>query len=395
MKSLSIRLIVLLLATAVPASSQGVPPEIAALRQRIAAIRAQMTQVTAAAEYATDVFNRDPEARFLFSTTLSPGLRAEFEWHTGASPEMREADDPAARGIVILPVQSWQTGGFVVATMIDRWESAGRPVIVVGSSAGMPSGSIVRHLVPNGAPDAGTAHSAVNEVANLIATWTLYVEFVGSATRHYWQPGIYVSHLVPHADDSNYKVRFRTPTGSRTIAPIVAGQLGRQYLDRVDSLLAAAAKPQHQALMQRAADSLRAIRTAGHKLFVGACGNYLQRGVGSPFHPVLARYDIVPPMLQRGALAGDAILWFGYDGYDCPHLEAAGPLLDAGFKVVVVADHLPSNYPRNVMAAIPLEGRIPENIGRVPFNTEGVGSASSVDALVHYLWLKRLVSPPR
>jgi len=38
--------------------------------------------------------------------------------------------------------------------------------------------------------------------------------------------------------------------------------------------------------------------------------------------------------------------------------------------------------------------RLPEHIADVPFNGEGAGSASSVDALLHYLWLKRLVGSP-
>lgn len=399
MRSIPMCSVLLFVAALRPAAAQTLPPEIAAVRQRVAAIRAQMADVTASAEYVAALFTRDSTARLMVSGARNPGLQAEFAFHSGGPPEFRDAEDLAGRGVVLIPVAAWEYGAFGVAALIDRWQAAGRPVIVLGSTAGKPDLATLRHLVPNGAPDGSRANAVINEVANLIAAWTFYVEFVASATRRDWQPGILVSIAVPNADDSNSRVRFRMPVRGGEVLPIAAGQLGNQYLDRIDSLLTLAARPPHQALMQRAADSLRAVRAAGHRLFVGACGNYLQRGVvadsiGSPFRPVLAQYEVVPPMLQRGARAGDAILWFGYYGYDCPHLQASGPLEEAKFKVLVVTDNFPAKFPANVMVAVPLGWHLPEQIANVPFNGEGAGSASSVDALIHYLWLKRLVGLP-
>jgi hypothetical protein len=151
--------------------------------------------------------------------------------------------------------------------------------------------------------------------------------------------------------------------------------------------------------MQRAADSLRAARATGHRLFVGACAHYLLSSLPgdtlhSPFRPVFARWEVAPQVTARGGRAGDALLWFGYDGYDCPHVNASTPLLEAGFKVVVATDHLPAKLPGNVIAAVPFLETTPEHIANVPFNPEGVGSATSVDAMIHYLWLKRLVGTP-
>jgi len=88
------------------------------------------------------------------------------------------------------------------------------------------------------------------------------------------------------------------------------------------------------------------------------------------------------------------VLWFGYDGYDCPHVEATTALATAGLKIVAVSDNLPAKLPANIMASVPLGSTSPEHIAAVPFNTEGAGSATSVDALLHYLWIRRLVSLP-
>lgn len=391
--------LLLLVAAFVPATAQSLPAEITELRQRVATIRAEMTHITSAADFAADIFTRDSAARFLISGVRNAGLRSEFDWHAGASPEFRDADDPAARGILLLPILSWEISGFAASMLVERAQSAGRSVIIIGSLAGTPDSPLLRRVVPNGAPNGSREHATINEVANLVATWALYAEFVASATRHGWQPGIYVSHLVPRADDSNYKIRFHTPPGARAVTPIPAGLLGNQYLDRIDSLLTLAAKPRHQAMVARAADSLRAQRTAGRRLFAAACAYYLQTSLpgdslASPFRAVRAQWETVQPLLARGARAGDVVLWFGYGGYDCPHVEASYPLQQAGFKVVAVSDQLPAQLPANVLAPVPLSWHLPEQIGKVAFNAEGVGSASSVEALLHYLWLRRLVGPP-
>lgn len=197
----------------------------------------------------------------------------------------------------------------------------------------------------------------------------------------------------------NSKIHFPTPPERTAVVAIPAGRLGALYLDRIDSLLTAYAKPAYQATMQRAADSLRAVRTAGHHLFVSACAHYLQSSLlgdslRTPFRPVYAHWDVAPQVIARGGRPGDAILWFGYDGYDCPHIAAAAPLQDAGFKVVLAAGNPPARMPGNVMVTIPFLAKTPEHIANVLFNPEGVGSATSVDAMIHYLWLKRLVGAP-
>jgi hypothetical protein len=382
------------------APAQGVPPEIAELRRRVAAIRADLPNVTAAADYATDLFTRDPGARFLFSASRSPALAAEFAFHTGASPEMRNADDPAAHGIVIYPVAAWESSGLTVAMLLEQWLGAGRPVIVIGSAADRPALSTLRKVITNGAPDGGRASAAINGVANMIAAWTLYVEFVASATRHQWQPGIYLSFRAPGADDLNSRVRFRTPAGPEPVASIAPGELGGEYLDRIDSLLMVAAMPRHVAIVQRAADSLRALRAAGHRLFVAGCADYLRAyiatdTVASPFKPWNGYEGAGAEVVQaHGMRANDGVLWFGYLGYDCPHVQPSQSFADAGLRVVVVADQLADQLPRNVMVGVPLSWRFPEQIGKVAFQPEGVGSASSVEAALHYLWIRRLVAAP-
>jgi hypothetical protein len=391
--------LLLCIAGAAPVGGQGIPPELAGLRQRVSAMRAAMDQVTAVADYAADLFTRDTTARFLISGTRQPGLRGEFDWHTGSSPDFRDADNPAAHGIVLMPVAAWESNALSVAVQVERWKAAGRSIILLASTAGSPGFGAGMRTVPNGASDGTAANAPINEIANVIAAWTLYLEFVASATRHGWQPGIYVSQLVANADNVNSAMHFHAPPGRAAVVPIPPGRLGALYLDRIDSLLNAYARPAHQATMQRAADSLRAVRSAGHRLFVSACAHYLQGSLLrdsllTPFRPVYAHWDVAPQVVARGGRAGDALLWFGYDGYDCPHVAAAAPLQQSGFKVVAAAGNLPAAMPANVLVTIPLLARTPEHIANVPFNPEGVGSATSVDAMLHYLWLKRLVGMP-
>ncbi len=382
------------------APAQGVPPEIAELRRRVAAIRADLPSVTAAADYASDIFTRDPSARFLFSATRSPAMSGEFAWHTGASPEMRDADDSTAHGIVVYPVAAWESSSFAIAILMDRWRAAGHPVILIGSAVDRPALNASRWVITNGAPDGKRSSAPMNGVANTIAAWALYLEFVASATRHHWRPGIYVSHLIPNADDSNSRMPFRVPPGGTSVTAIPAGQLAGEYLDRIDSLLAKSEQPQHVALVERAADSLRALRGAGHRVLVASCANYLHAylitdTIASPFRPWNGYEGATPGVLQLlGAHPSDGVLWFGYSGYDCPHVQVSQSLLDARLRVVVVSDLLPAHLPANVMAGVSLTATFPEHVTNVPFNPEGAGSVMSVESALHYLWIRRLVGAP-
>lgn len=161
--------LLLCIAGAAPAAGQGIPPELAGLRQRVAAIRAAMVQVTAVADYAADLFTRDTIARFLISGTRHPGLRGEFDWHTGSSPEFRDADNPGSRGIVLMPVTAWESGGLSATIQLERWKAAGRSVILLASTGGSPEFTAGTRIVPNGASDGSTTNAPVNEIANVIA----------------------------------------------------------------------------------------------------------------------------------------------------------------------------------------------------------------------------------
>lgn len=360
-----------------------------------------MPTITAAGEYIADFFGRDSSARFLASGTRSASMLADFQWHTGGPPQTGDADDPKARGIVLFPVRAWSGAAVGIAAAAERLQSSGRPVILIASDSGKPTMPLGKWFIDNGATNGGRESSQLNGVANDLAAWTLFAEYVGAAMRRHWQPGILLSHLAANADERNTRLAFLGPMSAvaAETPPPVAGRLGSEYLSYVESLLASASTPAHQAMVGRAADSLRAWRASGSHLYVAACANYLQQEIltdtiASPFRPANGRWDAVQPLLSRGAKANDGVVWFGYAGYDCPHVVVMQGFADEHFRVVLVSDQIPVDLPANVRVPVRLDWHLPEHATHVSFNADGASSGSSIDATLHYLWLRRLVSAP-
>jgi hypothetical protein len=381
--------------SSLPARVHAQVKEIDDLRHRVSVLRGELGAITAAAEMTAAMLTDQPSARLLISHQYSPSLAAEFHWHTGAGPGFGDPSD-SVPGVVLAPISSWDDGAaFVLAGPVDRWESAGHAVVVFGPLAGRPAGArVAKWFVDNGATDGSNAAASANRLGNVLAMWTFYVEFVAAAARHGWHPSMYLSHMVPDADKLNENLPFRAP-GAAT--PIPPGVSARTYLRYVDSLLTLAARPPHIALVQRAADSLRALQAQHHRLYVGACAHFLQTEVqqdpvGSPFIPFDGQYDAGAHFAQAGGSAGDGVLWFGYGSYDCPHALAQGPLHDAGARVVVVSDNLDTRPVAGTMVKVPLEWTLPEHAVPVGFDPEGIGSGSTIDAGLHYLWIRRLVA---
>ncbi|HEX3927929.1 MAG TPA: hypothetical protein VHW65_08020 [Gemmatimonadales bacterium] len=380
--------------------AQDAPPEIVELHRRIGVIRDELPAITAAAEYAADLFTRDTTMRFLVPIKYDAAMRLELYWHAGGPPDTGDADDPSTHGLVILPVRSWDGNGFAVAAMVDGYQNQGRPVFVLGSKAGKPGLSVGHWLLDNGAPSGGADQADINDAANVIVMWVLYSEIVAAATRHGWEPGIYLSVLMPFAERNNNAIQFRMPAGSVPVPAIPAGQLGAAYLTSIDSLLAVETSGEHQAAVRVAADQLRAQRAAGAHLFVATCTHYLQESihrdsVAGPFRPVDLRWDPAAKLQQYGAKPGDVLVWFSYGSYDCPNIEVAQAFSDAGLKVLPVGETAPpGNTQGTLLQRLPLAWRLPDAIVRIPFDPQWVAPSSSVDQMVNYFWLKRLVGTP-
>lgn len=376
-------------------SAQGVPPEIAELRRRVSVMRTTMQNVTAAAEFAAATMTRDTTLRFLISRRLDPGTYIEFLVRAGGPPDTKDADDLSAHGVVIMPVRNWDRSALTIAMQAENWRVLGRAVITIGPSAGRPALPIGDRLVDNGAPDGGTASADINGVANIIALWTFYSEFVAAASRLGWRQGIYLSDAATGGDAHNREIHFRMPDGD-AVTPVAAGQLGLAYLAGVESLLDRASDPRHQEEVVRAADSLRAWRKDGTRLLVASCGHYLleeiPRQKGPPFRAFDWRWDPGPRLREAGVTKGDAMLWFGYAGYDCPHAPVAAPFSQAGLKVIVVSDRLLANLPDQVRSVVRLGWPATDAVVPIPFPPGVVAPTSSVDMALHYLWLRRLVA---
>lgn len=386
------------LLVAPPAAAQDQTPELTTLRQAVATMRTKLAATTEAAEYAAALMTRNPAMRFLVSNSREPGIYRELFWHGGGPPEIGDVDDRDAnpQGILLLPLRTW-SNALGYAAFTEQHAGAGRPAVVFGPGAGRPALTIGRRFIDDGGPG-GTEPpaTAITNVANIIAIWTFYAEFVAAATREGWQPGIFVTDLAAGSKAHNDAVKFRMAGPKPPV--IAAGVLGAQYLAGIDSLLVTLQRPAHQALVQRAAETLRSARSKGSTLLVASCGHYLldelaRDTLATPFRHVEWRWDFAARLRERGAKAGDAMLWFGFGGYDCPHVAVTVPFAEAKLQVVTLTGPT-APPPGKVALHLPAHWRIPDGIVKIPFAPGVLGPTSSVEMGIHYLWLKRLVGKP-
>ncbi len=386
----------LLFATQLPGQSSF--PEIHELHRRVAIIRSQLPQITALSDKYAAFLGRDGSGRFLISRRIDPAFFLEFTTRAGGPPDTQDADNPAIAGLALLPVRHWVGTAFGVAAKAEQLRSQARPVLIIGPANGRPE-SLLGDVpfIDDGARNSDRADASLNGIANMIAAWTLYCEVVSAATRNGWQPGVLLSVLMPGATAHNARAKFRMP--DVTPDPIPGGVLGAHYLDAVDSILAHAAAPAHVTLMDTVAARLRALRNSGATLFAGSCGHYLMEEIphdaaSSTTFSVLPAAGSVAPNGMPSSKRGDAMVWFGYGGYDCPNADVSRSFQQLGLRVVLATDHLPDYPPDNVLAEIPLLWQLPDGTVPLPFAPGRVAPISSVDMALHYIWFRRLLTPP-
>ncbi len=105
--------------------------------------------------------------------------------------------------------------------LVARWQEQGASVIQFSSPAGLYRGRF-----------------PVDTVANVVALWTWTGEFVAACTRLGQMPVLYRSFGLPGGPEWGKKYRGKKFHGDLTVKPIAAGVLGREYLDRIEHLLA-------------------------------------------------------------------------------------------------------------------------------------------------------------
>ena len=391
---------VLSLALFAPAScrAQGGPPEIDELRRRITVIRAELPEISALATKLAPFLAQAASSRLLIPRSLDPGFFLEFSVRAGGPPDTQDADVSTLGGLALLPVRHWDGTAFGVATRSERLQAQGRPVVVIGPASGRPDNLLgAAPFIDNGAPDGHIANASLNGVANLAAGWRLYAELVSAATRAGWRPGVLRSVLVAGADTFNASIRFRMPDAAPD--PITAGTLGSAYLDAVDSILRLAADPGHRATMDSTAARLRELRQSGRRIFAGSCGHYLMEEI--PRDAMISKTFAALPgdrrPVQSGApfsSRGDAIIWFGYGGYDCPNATVADSFHTLGPQVVLVSDRPATDHRADLLAEILLPWQLPDGAIPLPFPPGLFAPLSSVDMAVHYVWLRRLLGSP-
>lgn len=105
--------------------------------------------------------------------------------------------------------------------LLDQWHAQGATVIPFNSPAG-----------------AYKEHFPLDTVANVVALWAWTAEFVSACTRLGKTPVLYQSYGLPGGRERATKYQGKRFHDDPRIKPIAAAELGGQYLQQLDRMLA-------------------------------------------------------------------------------------------------------------------------------------------------------------
>lgn len=379
------------------ASAQGTPPEVVEMRRRVAAIRAELPAITAAAEDAADRLGRNPQSRLLVSKSWDASFASEMTYHGGGPFGIEDADGSSLRGLVLMPVRAWDRDALRASLFAERQLANNRITIVIGSTAGAPGIPVGQRRLDNGAPDGAVSRSSETALANNLVAWTFVVELVAAATRNGWHPGILRTSLMDDANALNAGITWRVndTLATRRIPP---GRLGSAYLDEVDRVLQVAGSPARVAIITRVATALSSIIGHGGKVYMASCMHWLSEelprdsGAKGPVRGFDWRWD-TEKILGDLTTPTDAVVWFGYGGTDCPHSQPSGAFRQLKRATVVVAGPETAK-PEPDFLWIPQAWRLPDAAAPLPFPPGSMGPVATIEAAITWLWLKRLLAQP-
>jgi hypothetical protein len=376
-------------------AAQATPPEVTEMRRRVAVIRAEMPAITAAAEDAADRLGRNPTSRLMVSKSWDKSFWSEMVFHGGGPTGVEEADESPLSGILLLPVRSWDGEALRSSMFAERQLIKNRLTIVIGSTAGAPTFAVGQKRLDNGAPDGTIAHSTESALANNIVAWTFVTELVAAASRKGWHPGILLTSIVPGAEATNSGIKWRVNDSAAThqIAP---GKLGSAYLDEVDRVLQVAGSPARSVAVNRVANALRSVIGQGGKVYMASCMHWLSEEL--PRDSIARggvrgfdwRWD-TEKIIGDLTTSSDALVWFGYGGTDCPHIQPAGLFRQLKRATAVIAGPETAK-PESDFLWIPQAWRLPDAAAPLPFTPGSVGPVATIEAGVTWLWMKRLLS---
>jgi hypothetical protein len=202
---------------------------------------------------------------------------------------------------------------------------------------------------------------------------------------------------MPDADAANSGIRWRV-NDSIAAHQIPAGRLGTAYLDELDRVLQAAGSPARSVAVTRVATALRSVIDHGGKVYMGSCMHWLSEELprDSILHGGVRGFDWrwdTERILGDLTTPNDAVVWFGYGGTDCPHIQPSTLFRQLKRATAVVAGP-ESAKPEPDFLWIPQAWRLPDAAAPLPFAPGAMGPVSTVEAGITWLWLRRLLARP-
>ena len=362
---------------------------------RLPGIEQRLPVVIQAAEQAAKLTLQNTNLLVNVPYSPQPSFAEEMVNRSGclanALPSEERTKHATPEDVLLFSVRSWEDNGADAIKRLTAYRSNHACIVLFASKAGMPDNVPCDYLVDNGAPDGSRTHASANAILNVLNGLLWQCEYTAALTRHGVYPGILQSILEPGANEHNATLQkpelrrslFRTP-GS-----IPPGQLARQFMGNVHTLVLAIRQPPVHDAIREAANQLATHIKAGKGVKVATATHILMYEVfhdhRSPWKP----FNVVwhaSTAFKENLKPDDLLIWFSFVGMSTPLEDYGRFIRETGVECITsfVQDENPANNEARKRVHIPMSWARPDTVVEIPFPPGRMAPVSGLNQGIVY-----------
>jgi len=303
---------------------QNLPPSLRDFTARVEGAKAQLPLIIQAAEAAATRKVAHPDALLDITYSLQSSFAEELLNRSGglagALPTEERSQLVTDNDIVVFSIRSWATDGEKGLAYLRDCRKKGWMIILFASGAGKPADLDVDYFIDNGAKTGTDADAAVNSAANALNGWLWVCEYTSALTRLGKYPGILQSITTAGSIPFDHPLqdgKVRNINIFPCDIAVLAGDLARIYLTRVDRMVTELSGPVTEGQIDRAAGIIADRLRDGKKVFVSTDTHIMLNEMGenlkTPWTSILTLRNM-KESLAKNTQPGDLFFWLGFNG---------------------------------------------------------------------------------